>query len=151
MTIDTPLEKFRPVTKILADLDLLFCVTKQMGKSDEQIWVLNPINDPERPDDPELSVTIALAFHGGWLQIWSQIPIENMELDAAALLRLLGINVPVARISVIESPRRVLASAQIAETRIDLPSLRDALGLVILAARLMKAALKPPQVAPTAH
>jgi hypothetical protein len=128
---DQSLEKSRLVTRILADLDLLFSVSA--NTQGHKVWELGQF---EAPEHAEPAVVVHMGFNGPWLAVLASAGNLPPKPAIETLLGLLTvpIEIPLARVCVAELPDatfQVAVSAEIAEERISVAAVREAIGAVI--------------------
>jgi hypothetical protein len=116
------------LTKLLADLDLLFSISFFDRDKNERTWSLTFDVGDDR------STTVQLAFFGGYLSIFSALETDA-DLDSDSLSRLLHLNGsgPTGAFSV--TGRSIFASTSILVSHMDLELLKDGIGGVLRLAR----------------
>lgn len=124
MSDDNERETRARLTKLLADLDLLFSISFFDRDKNERTWSLTfDVGD-------DLSATVQLAFFGGYLSIFSALETDA-DLDAEAMSRLLQLNGsgPTGAFSV--SGRALFASTSVPSSHLDLELLKEGIGGVL--------------------
>ena len=109
------------LTKLLADLDLLFAISFFDREKNDRTWTLTfDIGNGA-------AVTVQLAFFSGFLSVFSALDAEE-EMTGDLMRQLLYLNGtgPTGALSL--NGRTILASANIPTSRIDAQLLRESIG-----------------------
>jgi len=127
------------LTKLLADLDLLFSISFFDREKNERTWSLTFDVGDDR------ATTVQLAFFGGYLSIFSALE-TNEDLDSDSLSRLLQLNGsgPTGAFSV--NGRAIFASATVPVSHLDLELLKEGIGGVLRLAREARTLLTEKQI-----
>jgi hypothetical protein len=133
MANDSEITLARVVTKLLADLDLLFTVGKG---PDGIVWTLG-----FEHEETKEKVLVQLRFQENWLLVYNVIPApEPLNLDIATELLNLNTQVPISKVGLQES--NVVIAAQLLASRLDAESLKEAMGAVAALAAQAHVALR---------
>lgn len=123
-------DQARQVTKMLADADFLFSVTR--GPEEKTIWTL-PFNDPVNSAGPQLQVNLHIL--GATLVVWwyQDPPLSSQNLQPSQLLELLKANfrLAFAKIALNEVPN-IIVWAQVPLAMLGPEVLREAIGGVLI-------------------
>ena len=131
----------RRVTCALAELDFLFSLVRKEG-TEERLWDLGPFLPDDKKSGP---VNVRLAFNGNWLVALSSATLKEKP-DSQLLLKLLELplKMPLARVALSESSTPegskfdVVITSDVAEARLDAPSLKESIGAVIGCAQMVE-------------
>lgn len=139
MDNEQQLERFRQVTKILADLDLLFSISSNPPDQD-RLWDL--LFSPDPHGHPQSAVAIRLGFNGPWFVVLSATQLdERPNVDTLMQLFRINLMAPGAKVTVSEfdmdgtPAAQLIVSTEISESRVDTESVKEAIGAVVAATR----------------
>lgn len=122
--VQPKVEQRSKLTKLLADLDVLFSISFADRDADERTWTLTfEVTDKQ-------AVTIQMAFFEGFLTIFNAVEFEG-ELSLDVLRRLMALNGigPVGSVGANE--QTIIASAGIPTTHLDAEILQGTMGSVL--------------------
>ena len=128
MSENAGFEQRARLTKLLADLDLLFSISYFDREKDERTWSMAfDVGDG-------LSATVQIAFIEGFLSVFTALEVDE-EIDPEVLRSLLYVNGsgPTGAFSV--NGKAILASANIPTSHVDLELLKESIGGVLRLAR----------------
>jgi hypothetical protein len=123
----------RDVTKLLADLDFLFSVSRG---PDGMVWTLG--FDEQETNE---KILVQMRFQENWLLIYHVLPAPtSLNHDAAVKLLDLNARGPISKVGLQES--NIVIAAHLLASRLDAEWLKEAIGAVVALAAQVHVVLR---------